>query len=70
MYANALTQLVQLANSLLLQLFKVFRALWANPTDDSFGENLTVDYFRRYIKDPTATSSVKYSGDFHDPQVC
>lgn len=49
---------------IILQLFKVFRALWANPDDSSFGEqNITVQYFRRYIKDTSATCSVKYSGD-------
>lgn len=47
----------------LKQLFKVFRALWVNPDDDSFGENVTVQYFRRYIKDTGAKSTVKYSGD-------
>lgn len=55
----------------LLQLFKVFRALWQNPDDDSFGENVTVQYFRRYIKDTGAKSRVRYSGDcsYHLPSV-
>ena len=51
-------------------LFKVFRVLWYHVDDTSFGEsNVTVDYLRKYIKNVDATSSVRYSGDFRNPQL-
>jgi acyl-CoA oxidase len=52
------------------QLFKVFRALWLNIDDVSFGSNnITAGYIKRYIQNVDATCSVRYSGDFRDPQM-
>jgi acyl-CoA oxidase len=53
-----------------LQLFKVFRALWYNVEDASFGtDNVTAEYLRRYIQNVDATCTVRYSGDFRSPQM-
>jgi len=50
-------------------LFKVFRMIWFQEKGHDTEETVTTDYIRKYIKNVDAKCAVKYSGDFHNPQM-
>ncbi|KAG0150496.1 hypothetical protein CROQUDRAFT_38258 [Cronartium quercuum f. sp. fusiforme G11] len=50
-------------------LFKTMRTLYQDRNAKLSPENVTGEYILRYLSNPEAKSSVKYSGDFHDVEA-